>query len=241
MKFYVGDTIHDVTAHALAGAGLLVEVEKRVTTLPEPVGGRLDIIYFDPTTELLVLWDGKSVRSDQLTEYAWQLPKPKDIKQIRGYEGYLPPQDFDVLCLEYIDQAGSNPPCVCWLQKGDCTAAREEVALYIAEFKKLPELPDEIGPELKQHWPRPRKRKTETDEEFEVRKNLPENRHIMSVGMARSWECGWCDFFSASCHPTTPDEEKKLAEWDSKKKMWEYTPEGKKRIAWIVEQLGGRM
>jgi hypothetical protein len=237
MKFAVGNYVHDLTYYALEWAGLLVECESRVEGLPEPFGGRLDCIYYDHTADKLVLWDGKTVRSNQLKDYRDQLPKPENVLQITAYGVYLP-GSFDLYCLEYMDQAGTNDPEPCFFTTGDHDeAVRAEMDSLLAAYNALPDLPDVLPPVVKEHYSQPRKRKDETEEQFAARRS---SRALNRLGLARDWRCGWCDYAGESCTPRGPEEEIDLATLNTKSLKWEYSAEGMKQQEWVEAQIARR-
>jgi hypothetical protein len=232
MKFFVGNTVHDLTYLALEWAGLLITHERRVS-LPEPFGGRFDCIYLDPVMGSRILWDGKTVRSNQLADYRDELPKPNNVAQICVYAHHLP-DEWDVCCLEYIDQAGSNSPEMCFFTPPDKARTDEEIAAFIAAYEALPELPDRLAPEVYITRKNPRKSNKETDEQFEARR-ATERRLPSAMWLRRQWLCGYCDYRDESCQPLGPDEKVKLADFSGMNPVW--TPDGRKREAEALEAL----
>lgn len=228
MKFAVGDYVHDLTYYALEWAGLLISHETRVV-FPPPFGGRQDCVYLDPISEQRVKWDGKTVRSNQLSDYRDELPKAKDVAQLSSYAHYKT-DDWDILCLEYIDQAGTNSPEPCFFMPPEKERTDNEIAALIAAYEAIPELPERLKPEVYITRKQPRKSKKETDEEFQARREM-ERRLPSAIWLRRQWQCGWCDYRDESCYPLGPDEPIKLADFDGLTAV--YTDEGKRRGAEI--------
>uniref|UniRef100_A0A6M3JML1 PD-(D/E)XK nuclease superfamily protein n=1 Tax=viral metagenome TaxID=1070528 RepID=A0A6M3JML1_9ZZZZ len=229
MKFFVGDTVHDLTYYALEWAGLLVCCEERVE-FPSPMGGRLDCIYYDHVADLFVLWDGKTCRSNQLSDYRFELPKPEGVAQISGYADRV---EHDICCLEYIDQAGTNSPEPCFFiaEPGYSNA---EIDQLFAELSALPDLPPILPLAIKKHYKMPRKRKKESWQDFNERKRR-EQGMLSWLGLKVDWRCEWCDYAWESCTPLDA-EEVRLAEVQKDGSLV-LTAEGRKHEAEIERMV----
>lgn len=209
IDFFIGDQIHDLTYYALEWAGLLACHERRLD-FPEPFGGRLDCIYYDPIMDKLVLWDGKTVKQNQLTDYAYQLPKAKDIAQLSAYTDRLEHNEYDLIAVEYIGKGTRLPPQLFFVAN---SGAGEEIAQFIEEYKRLPKLPPKMEPTVRLNPKRPKQRKAESDEAFAARR-AKEEREISTISYGYHWECdGWCDYAWESCQPLGEDA---VTVWDHK-------------------------
>jgi hypothetical protein len=231
MRLFVGNSIHNLTYCALEWAGLLVEHERSVV-FPDLMGGRFDCIYYDHVADRLVLWDGKTVRGAKLREHRDELPSPKDVAQISSYAHAR--KGWDVCCLEYIDREGENSPEMCFFAPGPAEHTEAEIAALIAAYHALPDLPDPIKPEVYVTRKQPRRRKTETYEQWEARR-AEERQMPSAVYLRRQWQCGWCDYRDASCQPLGPEEPVKLADFEGLKPV--LTDDGRKRQSEVEEVL----
>jgi hypothetical protein len=196
------------------------------------MGGRLDCIYLDPIMEARVLWDGKTVRSNQLSDYRDELPKAKDVCQIASYAHAT--DDWDICCLEYIDQAGTNSPEPCFFQPPAKEKTDTEIAQLLAAHAALPDLPERLPAEINITRKQPRRRKAETDEQWEARRAL-ESQLPSAMWLRRPWLCNWCDYRDESCYPLGPEEPVKLADYNDLAPLW--TKAGLQRKAEVERML----
>jgi hypothetical protein len=227
--WWIGYQVHYLTYEAVGHAGKMVAYEKSVDGLPDGVTGRLDMEWVDDITPdgRNTLTDIKTVRPNafKFGELAEDVPraKPEHVLQVGGYLLGDVGRHVDCASVHYVDRGGTNTPITCPVHiESAKQVAREALDKLLAYRDNLPELPDPLPEVLKAHFSR------------------AADKHLNKVGSMRDWRCNYCDYCGESCTPNGAECEVPLAELN-KKKMWEYTPEGKKRIAWIVEQLGSRM
>ncbi len=137
--------------------------------LPKPITGKLDVVFQDTITELVILADVKTAMPNMFKQYMDSLPKENHQIQLTSYGSGLTKLGihYDLLALMYFDRAGSNKPLI----------------YFIEPYPDIEHLFDEyILAQLR----------------YEQDKILPPRLdNVLDKGQA--WECDYCDFNTISC------------------------------------------
>jgi hypothetical protein len=137
--------------------------------LPKPITGKLDVVFQDTVTNLIILADVKTAMPLMFKQFIHTLPKENHIIQVTSYGEGLTKLGihYDLLAVMYFDRAGSNKPLI-----------------YIVEpYPDIKELfKDYILAVML----------------YEHEKILPPRLDDV-LDKSQSWECGYCDFLNISC------------------------------------------
>lgn len=86
--------------------------------LPKPITGKLDVVFQDTITNLIILADVKTAMPNQFKQYMDTLPKENHQIQLTAYASGLTKLGigYDKLAIMYFDRAGSNKPLIYFIE-----------------------------------------------------------------------------------------------------------------------------
>ncbi len=121
LQFEGGNHFHDIVKNWVRSSKRfkILHEEFNITKgLPEPITGRLDIVFKDTVTNLIILSDVKTAMPNQFKQYMDTLPKENHRIQITSYGyGYKNMGfNYDKLAIMYFDRAGSNKPLIYFIE-----------------------------------------------------------------------------------------------------------------------------
>lgn len=176
LMWWLGYRLHYLTYEALEWAGMLIGYELPVTT-KEGFSGRLDCKFkYEGET---YKYDAKSVRSNAFRFD--DFPKIEHVTQIGGYclDEF---HKTDHTIIEYIDRGGSHTPVISEVDETHGKSLAMDATWILEDARsRLPELPNPLGAELKEH------------------RRRDANRTLFQLSMARPWKCDYCDYDGVSC------------------------------------------